>query len=210
MPVVTIRGQLGSGSRNIGMLVAERIDGDYVDEVITTHVAGHLGVDREDVVAKEEPTVSIWARIAHGLERSMAYGGSISGVYAPAWQVPVGDTHYLEALTSVITELGRSLAVVIRGRGSQFILKEHPNAFHVLVVAPLAIRVQRVMERLKLDWEGARKEVERFDSRRRVFIKRYFNTDREDPSHYHLVINTANLSYEAAADIVANALRSRL
>ena len=151
------------------------------------------------------PPGSIWGRIAHALEQGMAYyGGSIEHMYVPAWQVPLGDTHYMEALTSVITELAEDPAIVIRGRGSQFILKDHPTAFHVLTVAPLEVRITRVMEAMKLDQEEAKKEIDRFDDSRRTFIKRYFNADLEDPVHYHLTINTWHLSYGAAAQIIVD------
>ena len=205
MPVITVRGQFGSGAVEIGRLVAEKIGGDYVDREIIAHVAERLDLAHEHVVAREEPPGSIWGRIAHALEQSMGYyGGSIEHMYAPAWQVPLGDTHYLEALTSVIMELAEDPAIVIRGRGSQFILKDHPTAFHVLTVAPLEVRIIRVMETMKLSREAAEKEIDRFDNSRRTFIKRYFDADLEDPVHYHLTINTWHLSYEAAAQIVVD------
>jgi len=211
MPVVTIRGQYGSGAVEIGQEIAKLIGGDYVDREIIAHVAERLDLEHEHVVAKEEPPGSIWGRIAHALERSMAYGGSISGVYAPAWQVPLGDTHYLEHLTAVIMELAQDPNIVIRGRGAHFILKDHPTAIHVLTVAPLELRIQRIADVFKLDGEAARKEVERFDSSRRTFIRRYFNADADDPANYDLAINTEHLDYQASAQIIvtAAALRSR-
>ena len=55
----------------------------------------------------------------------------------------------------MIKELAGSQSIVIRGRGSQFILKDFPGAFHVLIVAPIEVRVKRVMEKLKLNEEDA-------------------------------------------------------
>ena len=202
MPVVTIRGHLGSGAPDIGKLVAQKIHGDYVDREIIAQVAQRLNVEHDHVVAKEEPPRNIWARIAHALERNMAYGGSITGVYAPAWEAPVADTHYVETLTAVIKELAEDPAIVIRGRGSQFILKDHPNAIHVLVVAPLELRILRVMESLDMPQGDAEREIDRFDGSRRAFTKRYFGAELEDPIHYHLTINTCRLNYEAAAQII--------
>ena len=106
-------------------------------------------------------------------------------------------------------ELAKSPSLVIRGRGSQFILKDHPGSLHVLVVAPLDARVKRVMKDLKIDEEAAREEIRRFDTSRHQFAKRYFQADLEDPLHYDLVINTGGLSFEAAASLAINALRSK-
>ena len=112
----------------------------------------------------------------------------------------------MQALESVVRELARSQSLVIRGRGSQFILKDYPGALHVLVVAPLEVRVKRVMQNLKLDQEAAKQEIARFDNSRREFIKRYFQAELEDPVYYDLVINTERLSFQAAASIVVDAL----
>lgn len=108
----------------------------------------------------------------------------------------------------VIKELAGSGAIVIRGRGSQFILKDFPGVFHVLTVAPLGVRVKRVMERMSLDEEGARKEIARFDDSSREFIKGYFRSDITDPLNYDIVINTRGLTIEGAATIIADAVRS--
>ena len=209
MPVITIRGQFGSGAVAIGNLVAEKLGCDYADREIIERVAEKLDMTHEHVAATEEPPASLWGRIAHALERGMAYGGGLANVYAPAWQVPLGDIDYLKTLTSVITELAEAPAIVIRGRGSQFILKNHPNAFHVLTVAPLEVRILRVIETMKLDWGAAQKEIERFDSSRRTFIKRYFNADLEDPLHFHLTLNTGHLSHKAAAQIILRGATGR-
>ena len=83
---------------------------------------------------------------------------STGGAYLPADLIPLGDTRYLEALKSVVRELAKSPSLVIRGRGSQFILKDHPRSLHVLVVAPFDIRVKRVMKDLKIDEEAARRK----------------------------------------------------
>ena len=42
------------------------------------------------------------------------------------WEAPLYDDRYLQILKMVITELANSKVIVIRGRGSQFILKHFP------------------------------------------------------------------------------------
>ena len=205
MAVVTIRGQLGSGAQEIGKLLADRLHIDYVDREIIAEVAARLQWPERDIVKKERPPSGLLERIAEALERT----GVHEGVYQPAWKVPLGDTHYLAGLHSVIRELAESQSIVIRGRGSQFILKDHPNAIHVLVMAPLTMRVERVMETLNLDEKAAKQEIERFDNSHREFTKRYFGAALEDPAHYDLVINTRRLSFEDGALVIAATLSSK-
>jgi cytidylate kinase len=209
MSIVTIRGQLGSGAPEVGRLVADRLHTDYVDREIIAEVAARLHRQEQEVIAKEMPPSSLLGRIAEALEHSYAFGDGMAGAYLPMGQIPLDDARYLQALESVVRELARSQSLVILGRGSHILLKDHPETLHVLVVAPLEVRVKRVMQDFKLDLEAAKLEIARFDSSLRQFIKRYFKADMEDPVCYDLVINTGRLSFEAAASTVVDTLSLR-
>ena len=158
------------------------------------------------MIAKEMPPSRLLGRIAAALERAVPFGVGFEGAYLPAWEIPLNDTRYLQALKSVVRELARSQSLVIHGRGGQFILGDDPQAFHVQVVAPLEVRLKRVMQNLKLDQEKARQEIARFDNSSRQFVKKYFQAELEDPVYYDLVINTKTLSFQAAASMVVDAL----
>ncbi len=221
MPVITIRGQLGSGAPEIGRLVANELHIDYVDRELIAEVAARLRRNEQDVLKKETPPSSLMGRIAEALRHTTAFesGGmpsafvgvgvpaAFEGVSLPAWQIPLDDTRYLQALESVTKELAESHSLVIRGRGSQFTLKDYPDALHILVVAPIEIRLKRVMESLNSEEAAAKQELERSDKSTKAFIRKYFHAELEDPVHYHLVINTQHFSFEAAASIVIDALR---
>jgi len=212
MAVITIRGQLGSGAPEIGRLIAAGLHIDYVDREIIARVAELLDRREQDVMAKEMPPSSILGRIAEAWEHipPLSTSPSSTRMYLsaclPNWEKPIDDTRYLRGLQSIVKEVATSKSVVICGRGSQFLLRDNPGAFHVLVVAPLEMRVKRVMESLKVEEKNAKKEIAGSDSRRCEFIKRYFKTQLEDPVNYHLVINTGYLDFETAASIVVNAL----
>jgi cytidylate kinase len=203
MAIITIRGTLGSGAPEIGKLIADRLHIDYIDREIIAQVAEQIQRPKQDIAAKEMPSGSLLGRISEALERNAYYRAS---AYLPTWEIPLEDTQYLPALESVITDIARSGSIVIRGRGSQFILKDLPRALHVLVVAPLDLRVKRIMESSKIEESEVRKMIQRFDSSRRMFTKRYFHAVLEDPINYDLVINTEHLSFEHATSIIIGAL----
>jgi len=204
MSVVTIRGRLGSGAPEIGRLVADSLQADYVDREIIAKVAEKLHWPNQEVAAKEMPTDSLEGRIAEALGCS---GLTLERApYLPTWEIPSGDTLYVSGLKFVITELAKKQPIVIQGRGSRYILEEYPGCLHVLIVAPQELRVRRAMVKLQLDQEAAEKEISRIDNSRREFIRMYFGADQEDPLRYDLVINTENLGFEAAASIVVHAV----
>ncbi len=208
MPVVTIRGQLGSGAAETGREVAERLQADYVDREIIAEVAARLRRQEQEVIDKEMPPSTLLGRIVEALGTGYVFGDGMAGAYLPVGQIPLHDDRYLGALESVVRELVRSRGkpLVILGRGSQFILKDSPGILHVLAVAPLEVRMKRVMQDLKLDPEAARQEITRYDNSLREFFKRYFKVEPEEPVHYDLVINTGRFSFQAAASIVVDAL----
>ncbi len=205
MPVVTIRGQLGSGAPEIGRQVAEQLQADYVDREIIAQVAAWLHRREEEVKEKEMPPGSLLGRIADSLKYCCTFDMGAGAAYLPTWEIPLNDARYLKALESVVKDLARSPSIVIVGRGTQFILKDYPHSLHVLVVAPLEMRVKRVMENLKLDQQAAEQEIARFDNSRHEFIKRYFHAGMEDPLHYDLVINSDCFDYQASASIIVEA-----
>ena len=206
MSIVTIRGKLGSGAPDIGRGVAYKLQFDYVDREIIAELAARLHRQEPDVSTKEMPPASLRGRIAEALQRGFALGAASASPYLPPLEMPLDDSRYLEVLRVLIKELAAGQSIVIYGRGSQFILIEHPRALHVSVIAPVEVRLERVMERLRLDEERARQEIERFDNSAREFIRRYFRADAEDPANYDLVISTEHLTFEAATSIVVDAL----
>jgi len=205
MSLVTIRGPLGSGAPEIGREVAQRLHADYVDREIIAAVAARLHRQEQDVLAKEMPPSSLLGRISEALEHSYGFDVGFEGAYLPSWQIPLNDTRYFQVLETVVKELARGKSIVIRGRGSQFILKDFPGALHILTVAPFKVRLKRVMENFQLNQEDAKREIDRFDKSSREFIKRYFKAEWEDPVHYDIVINTERLSFQAAASLIINA-----
>jgi len=208
MPVITIRGKLGRGAPEIGKMLSEKLNWDYIDREILAQVASRLNLQENEVIAKEMPPVSLRERIEEALQKGYATGVGVQGAYLPISQIPLDDTRYLAALTSLIKELAQGNSIIY-GRGSQFILRDHPHTINVSVVAPFRIRLKRVMEGLKISEDKAKQEMTRFDNAAREFLKRYFGAEMEDPTCYDIVVNTERLDYEMACSVVINTLRLR-
>jgi cytidylate kinase len=208
MPVITIRGKLGSGAPEIGKMMSEKLKWDYIDREILAQVATRLNLQENEIIAKEMPPVSLRERIEEALQKGYATGVGVQGAYLPISQIPLDDTRYLAALTTLIKELAQGRSVIY-GRGSQFILRDHPNTLNVSVVAPFKLRLKRVMEDMKLNEDKAKQEMTRFDNAAREFLKRYFGAEMEDPTCYDLVLNTDRLNFEMVSTIIIDTQRMR-
>lgn len=226
MSVITFSGQIGTGAREIGRLVADQLGIDYVDQEILVEAASELGVPMEAVVTHDERTASLGERLAslfrRFLERSAAagagdpmMGGGLDTVLARTYGeaaagegLPdVSDEEYITTLTDVIRELAGHDDVLIIGRGSQVVLFDWPSALHVLLVAPLPDRIAYAQRREGISEEEATKFVEDTGRGRADFHQRFFKIDVDDAAHYHLTVNTTRLTQQQAAELICDAAR---
>jgi cytidylate kinase len=98
-----------------------------------------------------------------------------------------------------IAEEGNAIIV---GRGGQYLLRDHKEAFHVLLVADLEDRVQFMEERYNLSLKKALQVVNRQDKRRQNFYRLLEKVDYDQPDIYHLVLNMSKLSLDKASDLL--------
>jgi len=95
---------------------------------------------------------------------------------------------------------------VIVGRAGQVILKDHPRALHVRVIAPKNLRVERVAREQGINASAALAQIEASDRSRQTYLRRFYEVRWDNPSLYHLVLNTAYFTPEQAAHLVQAAL----
>lgn len=111
------------------------------------------------------------------------------------------------ALVEVVARLGiRGMAVML-GRGAAAILPS-TRALRVLVVAPDALRAERLANDQGIDLDEARACVASADAAR-ISALAAFGLVAEDLTHFDLVLNTEALSIDAVAALVVDALRRR-
>ncbi len=99
--------------------------------------------------------------------------------------------------------------VVIRGWGATCLLRPVSHVLCVRICAPMALRVQRIMERVGIqDSKLAEAEIERNDAAHAAAMLRRFGISWQDPTHYDLVLNTAHLSVADCTEQIKDLLQS--
>lgn len=114
---------------------------------------------------------------------------------------------YRRAVDKIMHELAEKGNVLIQGRAGQVILKDSPDVFHVQIIAPKSLRVERIKQRLSITTEQALAQVEASDRYRANYLRRFYKVHWNDPSLYHLVINTAGLTIQQASEIICQAIQ---
>jgi len=104
-------------------------------------------------------------------------------------------------IEETIIEFAKMGKVVIVGRGSQCILKDFPNSYHIKIVADFEDRVKNLMKR-GTSREGAISTIKRMDELRKSYIEKFYKVNWLDPSLYHLVINFSKVKEEKAINLI--------
>ena len=116
----------------------------------------------------------------------------------------MNDKAFIEATTSVVTDLAKAGDVVIIGRGANMILADLPGVVHIGMWAPLDVRVQTAMDREHFNRQEAEKYVEELEQARVTFFRKFFKVNPYDPSLYHVMLNMGMMHPRTAADVITH------
>lgn len=111
-----------------------------------------------------------------------------------------------ELLSLAASEPG---GIVLRGWGATALMREVPHVMCVRVCAPTPLRVERMMERLdSTDRERVTTEISHSDEAHAAIMRRHFDIQATDATHYDLVLNTERMSVAECVDAVVHAAKS--
>ncbi|MDR1931992.1 MAG: cytidylate kinase-like family protein [Spirochaetales bacterium] len=107
--------------------------------------------------------------------------------------------HYL--MESICSEAARGNCIIL-GRGASAVLQDVPGVIGVRIVAPRQERLQRLKTRANCDARSAEQQLKQSDHNRQGFHKYFFDVDWQDPSQYHLTVNTGKMNARQAARVI--------
>ncbi|MBM2810792.1 MAG: cytidylate kinase-like family protein [Chloroflexi bacterium] len=210
MPIVTVSRQYASGGGPIAELVAQRLGAVLLDRELIHEVAVRLGLPEEVVSEHDERGESVVARLVGALRLSYPDASAPPDLLDQPGDVPdLSNRAYVQVIEQVIQEAARQEDVVIAGRGSQFVLRNHPRALHVHVYKAFDQRVQAVMAEQETGRSDAERLVRDYDAARGRYARHFYHADWRAAEHYHLLINSGSFEREVAADLIVAAARSR-
>lgn len=193
IPVITLCMEPGSGGCIIAEQIAKQLDFDFF---------------HRDMVHKIAESARISTTVVDSLEKERLSGVQdfIASVVQDQYIHP---SIYLEHLMKVVGTIGKHGRAVIVGRGANFIIPPK-DRFAVRVVAPLELRIENVAHRFRVPTDIAKRRVLIRENRRRAFIRQSFNADIVDPTHYDMMINTGQMSVDAAVASVIGAVMGQM
>jgi cytidylate kinase len=200
--VVCISRDIGAGGEVVGQVVAERLGLRYVDEEVVALAAERGGVETGTVANAEERR----SRMDRVL-RLMTDAGTTGVMGIEPIAVREGrERGHRDLILDVLQEIGEEGDAVIVAHAASFALAGRKGILRVLVTGSPEARARRLAESgEKADTARAVREG---DEAREQYLHRFYNIDRESPSHYDVVVNTDVVTPEQAGEIVISAARA--
>ena len=199
MAVFTISRQFGAGGITLGKMVADTLGYTFADSSII------------QMISKQANVSATWVR-SFEKEAGGKMSRAISSIVSQRMVDRIlkdergylDEKIYLDYLVLTIVQMADEGNSVILGRGSQYILKGHPDVFHILLIEDMEDRVKFVMEQHNFSRNRAARLVNREDKRRANLYSKLGKHDYDDPSLYHLVLNTGRFELQTAHDMLCS------
>jgi cytidylate kinase len=207
--VVAISPTDGSAGEQLGPIVAHELGFQLIDEELVAQAAREAGVNAE-LVADVERRKSFLARLLDDLGESGSAGSAGPFGFAATPEELGPNRDALRGLIrSALWESAERGNAVIVAHAASLALAARTDLLRVLITASPDTRARRLAEAENISEAQAKKRLARGDANRADYLKRFYGTSTELPTHYDIVINTDHLATDDAAALILSAARSQ-
>ena len=185
--VITISREFGSGGREFGIKLAQRLGIPCYDKEIITEAAKNSGLAESFVASIEESVPKLFSATLYSY-----------------YQLPMSDQIFI-AQSDVIKELAKRGPCVIVGRCADAVLDDSVNIF---VHADLPHRIRRKLELgIGVPEEKTEKHILNIDRQRKKYHSYYSHRDWGVAKDYHLCLDTGLVSIDGCLEAALAYLR---
>ena len=153
--------------------------------------AQRSGIDEQYIAKNEQSIPSFWLKCILSKNSEQPVEASLSA-----------DDILFVAESRIVQELAAQEPCIIVGRCADFVLKDHPKVVKVFCYSDLKSAVNRCVNDYGIPQEQAEAEIRRINRNRIHHYEYYTGQKWGEPHHYHLMLNTGNISLETARKLV--------
>jgi cytidylate kinase len=193
---ITIGRQLGSGGKQIGEALAQRLGIPCYDRQLIQLASRESGLGREFFEKADEKS-------------SHSFFGNLVGFRTGY----TGDCNYLcnETLFKIQSDIIRSLAdngsCIFVGRCADYILRDDPHCINVFISARTADRVRRISIDQNLSEKEAASLIELTDRKRAEYYNFYSNKAWGVATSYDLCVSSSVFSTDTILELIEKVIR---
>lgn len=202
--VITVGRSFGSGGRQLGRLIAERLGIAFYDKELLVEAARKAGLSTEYFEKNDERMPSFISGLFSfnlGYNPMAYYAGSTS----------ISSDSIYQAQCDFIHEIASAGPCVIVGRSADYVLRDVGNVINIFVHAPMECCVRRIIERADtVTAEQARALAEKTNKLRANFYNFYTDKRWGDSRSYDLTLDSSLLEMDELAGVVIDYVYRRL
>lgn len=195
--IITIGREFGSGGRELGRKLAEKLQIAYYDHEIIREIASRTSLSEEYVkrIVDHRPIISF----------PIHTGRSFYPDMNPMFQQSIAI--YTEQ-HKLLQELADKSDCLIVGRCADYILRDK-NPLRIFVYAPAECKVRRCMEHMRENEENMteaamQRKITGLDRNRAEYYEYYTGQKWGSRENYDLMINTEQMTLDRAVDALAS------
>ncbi|MBQ5799969.1 MAG: cytidylate kinase-like family protein [Oscillospiraceae bacterium] len=196
--VITVGRQYGSGGREIGTALANKLGIAYYDDLLLKEAAQRSGLCEDLFHSFDEHPRSFLYSIAMD-----PYSLSMSHV------TPRGSIEqqvYL-ATYETIKNLADQGPCVLIGRCADYVLKDRTDVINLFITAPLENRIKRVAARNDISESEAKDRIKKTDKSRASYYNFYSSKEWGDAKSYDLCIDSSLLGVDGTVELLEELIR---
>jgi cytidylate kinase len=196
--IITISRQHGSGGKEIGELLSEKLGIPVYDNKLIQLAAEKSGFSEEHFRDYDKNASNSFL---YSLVRGFQYHQNATS----SWSL---EDKIYATQSGVIREIADKGPCIIIGRCADYILSEKPNIIKIFIYGSLDSRAERVANREGISKDEALNKIKSTDKRRQNYYNYHADTKWGDATNYNLCIDSSFCGVEKAAQIICDFIKS--
>ena len=197
--VITISREIGTGGGSVGVKLAEKLNVPYSNKQLMQALEKKFNLNSKGIEhlksTKKNWFKDLFEQVAPAPKATMKVGDY---TYSREFQETVTVKDIFEAEKEILNAIADEGSCVITGRSAFFVLKDRPNKVDIFITASKENRIEKVMAKQNMTREEAVKLVEKVDTGRDNYVKRYTGLSRYDMRNYDLILDMDYLTEDEA------------
>lgn len=186
--IITISRQYGSGGREIGKRLAERLGIPFYDKELITLAAEQSGYSEH-----------LFEKSDKGATNSLLYSLSMYGNTMGLYDMPLNDKLFI-AQSQTIKNVAEQGPCVIVGRCADYVLRGMPGVLNVFIHSDMESKVKRVIEEYGIESDNVVDLINKTDKRRANYYNYYTGMKWGRAENYHLALRTDCVGIDGAVE----------
>ena len=193
--IITIGRQFGSGGREIGYMVADKLGIKLYDKEMLQRAAQDSGICEELFESHDEKPSNSFL---YSLVMDTYSLGYTNSAYM---DMPINHKIFL-AQFDTIKNLADKESCVIIGRCADYALADYPNVVSVFITADEDVKIKTLMERHKITESQAKDLMIKTDKKRSSYYNYYSSKRWGDSKSYDLCMNSSKIGYDGVVKMI--------